>query len=328
MTKVLIGPAPLAELEAEFKRILLDCNFELVFPRVGRQMVEPELRTFAPGCRAALAGSEPFTRAVIENAPELRVIARVGVGYDAVDVAAATERGIVVTIAPGTNQDSVAEHTMMLILGCARTIMSQHNAIIAGQWPRNANVPVRGRTLGLIGLGRIGKAVALRGLAFKMRVIAHEPFPDASFVKQHGIELMPIDDVFREADYLSLHAPMLPQSRHLVNARTLALMKPTAYLINTARGGLVNEADLCQALKERRIAGAGLDVFEEEPPGTDNPLLKLDNVLFTAHTAGVDLRSLDDMATSAAQAIADLSRGKWPSEKVVNPEVRERFEWD
>jgi phosphoglycerate dehydrogenase-like enzyme len=328
MTKVLIGPAPLAELEAEFKRILLGAGLELVYPRVGRQMVEAELRKLAPGCHAALAGSEPYTREVIESASDLRVIARVGVGYDAVDVAAANEHGIVVTIAPGTNQDSVAEHTMMLILGCARTIMTQHNGIVTGQWPRNANVPVRGRTLGLIGLGRIGKAVALRGLAFGMRVIAHEPFPDANWVKQQAIELKPMDDLFREADFLSIHAPLMPQSRHLINARTLALMKPTAYLINTARGGLVNEADLCLALKERRIAGAGLDVFEHEPPGADNPLLKLDNVVLTAHTAGVDLRSLDDMATSAAQAIADLSRGKWPHEKIVNPEVRQRFQWD
>jgi D-3-phosphoglycerate dehydrogenase len=327
MTKVLIAPAPLAEPEMEFKQILRAAGFELVYPKIGRQMVESELKRFAPGCRAALAGSEPYTRAVLEACPDLRVIARVGVGYDAVDVVAATERRVAVAIAPGTNQDSVAEHTMMLILGCARTLMTQHNTIVAGGWARNANVPIRGRTLGLVGLGRIGKAVALRGLAFYMRVIAHEPFPDTAWCGQHGVELKPLDDVIREADFLSLHAPMIPASRHLINARTLALMKPTAFLINTARGGLVDETDLYPALKERRIAGAGLDVFEEEPPRADNPILKLDNVLMTAHTAGVDTKSINDMAASAAQAIVDLSRGQWPAEKIVNPEIREEYRW-
>ena len=328
MTKVLIAPAPLDGLDAEFRTVLLQAGFELVFPKVGRQMVETELARFVPGCRASLAGSEPYTRDVLAQASDLRVIARVGVGYDAVDVDAATEHGIVVTIAPGTNQDSVAEHTMMLILACARTLVNQHNQIVAGKWPRNANVPIRGKTLGIIGLGRIGKAVALRGLAFNMRVIAHEPFPDANFVKQQGVQLLSFDEVIREADFLSIHAPLGPQSRHLINARTLALMKPTAYLVNTARGGLVNEPDLYRVLKERRIAGAALDVFDEEPPPRDNPLLTLDNVVLTAHTAGVDLRSRDDMALSAAQAIVDLSRGQWPAEKIVNPEVWPKFKWD
>jgi phosphoglycerate dehydrogenase-like enzyme len=289
-------------------------------------MVEPELLRFLPGNKAALAGSEPYTRKVLENAPDLRVIARVGVGYDAVDMAAATERGIAICIAPGTNQDSVAEHTMMLILALARQLVSQHNSIRGGGWPRHANVPVRGTTLGIMGLGRIGKAVALRGLAFGMRVIAHEPFPDQAFVAKHEIQLLPKEQVFREADFLSLHTPMSAESRHLINAKSLAWMKPTAFLINTARGGLVNEQDLYVALKERRIAGAAVDVFEKEPPG-ENPLFALENIVLTAHTAGVDTKSRDDMALSAAQAIIDLSKGLWPAEKIVNPEVRSKFKW-
>lgn len=327
MPKVLIAPAPLEGLDAEFRTTLIDAGFQLVFPGVGRQMVEADLLRFAPGCPASLAGSEPYTRAVIEGCPDLKIIARVGVGYDGVDVEAATERGIVVTIAPGTNQDSVAEHTFMLILACARTLVNQHNQIVAGKWPRIANVPIRGRTLGIVGMGRIGKAVALRGLAFNMKVIVHEPFGDTEFLARHQLPALPLDEVIREADYLSIHAPLGPQTRHLINARTLALMKPTAYLINTSRGGLINEADLFQVLKDRRIAGAGLDVFEEEPPPANHPWFGLDNVILTAHTAGVDLRSRDDMAFSAARAIVDLSQGRWPTEKVVNPEVQARFKW-
>ncbi len=327
MTNVLIAPSPLDGVDAEFRRVLLQAGFELVYPKLGRQMVESELVQFLPGIKAALAGSEPYSRRVLEAMPDLRVIARVGVGYDAVDLQAATDQGVVVTIAPGTNQDSVAEHTFVLILACARQLVSQHNLIVAGKWPRNANVPVRGRTLGIVGLGRIGKAVALRGLAFGMRVIVQEPLPDANFVAQHSIPLLGFEEVVREADFLSLHVPMGPESRHMINATTLGWMKPTAYLINTSRGGLVNEPDLYAALRENRIAGAALDVFEEEPPPADHPFFKLSNITLTAHTAGVDLKSRDDMALSAARAIVDLSQGKWPKEKVVNPEVRANFKW-
>ena len=327
MTKVLIAPAPLDGIDAEFRHVLVQAGFELIYPKLGRQMVEPELMQHLPSIKATLAGSEPYTRRVLEAMPKLRVIARVGVGYDAVDIQAATERGVAVTIAPGTNQDSVAEHTFMLLLACARQLVSQHNLIIAGEWPRNANVPVRGRTLGIVGLGRIGKAVALRGLAFGMRVIVHEPFPEPAFVAEHSIPLLSFEEVMREADYLSLHVPMSPESGHMINAKTLSWMKPTAYLINTSRGGLINEPDLCAVLKEKRIAGAALDVFEEEPPPRDHPFFKLNNITLTAHTAGVDLKSRDDMALSAAQAIVDLSQGKWPKEKVVNPEVRAKFKW-
>lgn len=327
MTKVLVAPAPLDGVDAEFRRALLQAGFELSFPKLGRQMVESELAQFLPGVKASLAGSEPYSRAVLDAMPDLRVIARVGVGYDAVDVQAATDHGVVVTIAPGTNQDSVAEHTFMLILGLARQLVSQHNLIVAGRWPRNANVPVRGRTLGIVGLGRIGKAVALRGLAFGMRVIVHEPFPDPNFVASHSIPLLSLEEVMRESDVLSLHVPLSPESREMINTRTLGWMKPTAFLVNTSRGGLVKEPDLYQALKEKRIAGAALDVFEEEPPPRNHPFFTLDNVLLTAHTAGVDLKSRDDMALSAAQAIIDLSQGKWPKEKVVNPEVRSKFKW-
>jgi D-3-phosphoglycerate dehydrogenase len=328
MAKVLMAPSPLEGIDAEFRRALVQSGFELFYPGLGRQLVESELADLLKGCKASLAGSEPYTREILDRSPGLKVIARVGVGYDAVDVPAATERGVVVTITPGTNQDSVAEHTFMLLLACARQLVLQHNSIVAGGWPRNANVPVRGRTLGIVGLGRIGKAVALRGVAFGMPIIAFEPNPDHDFVAQHKIVLRSLDDVIREADYLSLHAPMMAESKHLINARTLALMKPTAYLINTSRGGLVNEADLHRVLKERKIAGAALDVFEQEPPPANHPFFTLDNVILTAHTAGVDLRSRDDMALSAALAIIDLSQGKWPAEKIVNPQVRAKFNWN
>jgi phosphoglycerate dehydrogenase-like enzyme len=289
-------------------------------------MTEHELAEVLPGCIASLAGSEPYTREVIAQAAAagLKVIGRAGVGYDAVDVAAATDYGIVVTFAPGTNHDAVAEHTFALILALAKTIVQQNNLIKSGGWPRKAQQPIRGKILGLLGLGRVGKAVARRGLAFGMTVMAYDPFPDEQFAHHHSIRLVPADEVFRNADYLSLHMPMLPGSKQIINSRTLDMMKPTAYLINTARGGVVDECALYEALSAKRIAGAGLDVFEREPPG-DCPLLRLDTVVATAHTAGVDLQSRDDMARVAAQAIVTLLSGGWPTECVVNPEVRAKW---
>jgi D-3-phosphoglycerate dehydrogenase / 2-oxoglutarate reductase len=330
-SRVLIAPAPLQEIEHVYGPVLRQAGHEIVFSNLAHQMSEQELIAMLPGCAASLAGSEPYTRGVIAAAAAkgLKIIARAGVGYDAVDLAAATEYGVAVTITPGTNQDSVAEHTFSLILALARNVVPQHNLIKAGQWPRRANQPLRNTTLGLLGLGRIGKAVALRGKAFLMNVVAYEPFPDEAFVKQHGITLLPFNEVVKQADWLSLHMPMLPESKQCINKRTLELMKPTAYVINTARGGVICEPDLYEVLKTNRIAGAALDVFDLEPPG-DNPLLTLDNIVMTAHTAGVDVQSRDDMAHMAARAIARLLAGEWAAEWaaewVVNPLVREQFE--
>jgi phosphoglycerate dehydrogenase-like enzyme len=324
MPKVLIAPATLGDVRGPYLEALLGAGLDVVFSPFSAQMVEEELLPTLKGVTASLAGSEPYTRRVLDANPQLLIIARAGVGYDAVDLAAANERGIAVCITPGTNQDAVAEHTFTLMLALVKHLIPQHAGTVAGRWPRQANLPLRGRTLGIAGLGRIGKAVAIRGAAFGMPLLAYEPYPDDAFVRQYQVKLLPFEQLLANSDFLSLHLPMSAATRHLINRQTLALMKPTAFLVNTARGGLVCEADLYEALRSKRLAGAGLDVFEEEPPGI-GPLFGLDNVVVTPHAAGVDLRSRDDMALSAAQAIVSLLRGDWPAEKVVNPEVRGRF---
>jgi phosphoglycerate dehydrogenase-like enzyme len=326
MRKVLITPAALYGIDGLYLKVLREAGFECVFPPRPTQLTEEELFQHLDGAAATLAGSEPYTRRVLEAHPYLRAIARAGVGYDAVDVAAATACGVAVCIAPGTNQDAVAEHTFALILALAKALIPQHHGTRTGQWPRRANLPLRGRTLGILGLGRIGKAVAVRGAAFGMRLLAFEPFPHLKFAEQYRVTLVSLERLLAESDYVTIHVPLTPDSRHLINRKTLALMKPTAFLVNTARGGLVNEADLLEALRSKRLAGAALDVFEEEP-AVPGPLLELDNVVLTPHAAGVDLQSRDDMAVSAARAIVALSRGQWPAEQVVNPQVRERFRW-
>ena len=326
MTRVLISPTTLAGVQASFVDVLRAEGFELVYHGRSGQLNEDQILETLKGIDASVAGSEPYTERVYAANPQLKVVARVGVGYDAVDTAAATRHGVVVTIAPNTNQGSVAEHTFGLMLALTKNLISQHIGTREGRWPRGTNLPLRGRTLGIAGLGRIGKAMATRAQAFEMKVLAHDPFPDADWAKAHAVPLVSMEQLLRESDFLTLHMPALPETTNLINARTLAMMKPTAYLINTSRGAVIHEADLYEALKTKRIAGAGLDVFAQEPPG-ENPLLTLDNVVLTPHAAGVDLQSRDDMARSAADAIISLSRGEWPSEKVVNPQVREAFRW-
>jgi D-3-phosphoglycerate dehydrogenase len=323
----LIAPATLAGIDGEYLQILRDGGFDLVFPPRSTLLTEEDLLRLLDGAQAVIAGSEPYTRRVLEAHPQLRVIARAGVGYDAVDCQACCERGVAVTITPGTNQESVAEHTFAMILALAKNLVPQHLGTRAGKWPRQANLPLRGRTLGIAGLGRIGKAVAVRGAAFGMKLLAYEPYPDASFVKQHGITLLSLEKLLAESDYVTIHVPLSPESKYLINARTLALMKPTAFIVNTARGGLINEDDLVAALKNKKLAGAGIDVFEQEPALPNHPLYAFDNVVVTPHAAGVDLQSRDDMAVSAARSIVALSHGEWPAEQVVNAEVRSCFKW-
>lgn len=321
--KVLFGPAPMRDIPHCYEPVLAEAGLELVYPPFARQMTEPELMQLLPGCVATLAGSEPYTRRVIEVAAKagLKVIARAGVGYDAVDVQAATDNGVVVCYAPGSNHEAVGEHAMLLVLALAKNLLMQHRETAAGNWPRKAQHPVREKTLGIIGLGRTGRATALRALAFRMNVIACDPYVDPEFAHRNNISMLSLDDVLKWSDYISLHVPLTPETRNLIRAETIAHMKPTAMLVNTSRGEVVHEADLVEALTAKRIAAAGLDVFEYEPL-KDHPLQALPNVLLTAHTAGVDFRSREDMVRFAAEAIAALFAGKWPGERVVNPEVR------
>jgi D-3-phosphoglycerate dehydrogenase / 2-oxoglutarate reductase len=327
MPKIMIGPAPLAKVKGDFTELLVQGGFELTYPKRQAQMTEAEVLDQYAGIPAALAGSEPYTKAVFEAFPQLKIVARVGVGYDAVDVPAATQHGVVVTVAAGTNQDAVSEHCFMLILALAKKLLHQHPLIVKGQWPRQANLPIRGQTLGLVGLGRIGKSMTTRAKAFGMKVVAYEPFPDKAFVAEHGIDLLSLEELLKVSDYVSLHLPATPQTNKLIDAEKLKLIKPTAFLINSARGHVVDEPVLFEFLRDRKIAGAGLDVFEQEPPDPKNPIFTLDNVVLTAHTAGVDTKSRDDMARAAAEAVVRIARGEWPTEYIVNPEVKSQFQW-
>jgi D-3-phosphoglycerate dehydrogenase / 2-oxoglutarate reductase len=327
MPRVLIGPYLLRNQPCRFRQILTDAGFELIDPVGDFSLTAAQLRPYLPDLDAMLAGGERMTPDLFAIAPRLRAIARTGVGYDLIDLAAASAHKVAVTITPGTNQDSVAEQTMALLLALLRRIVPNDRVIHSGEWDRTLVAPVRGQTMGLIGMGRIGRAVALRALAFKMRVVAFDTYLHAEFDERHGIERLSLDQLLAISDVVSLHLPLTEATRGMVNHEFLAKMRPGGYLINTSRGGLVVETDLREALTSGHLTAAGLDVLNHEPPEPGNPLLGLRNVVLSPHIAGTDTQSMREMAELAATTIVDLHQNRWPADCVVNSELREDWRW-
>lgn len=247
------------------------------------------------------------TRALIDAAPRLRLIARAGTGVDNVDVEAASARGIVVMNAPGANSVSVAEHTLALMLALARSVPAADASMKRGEWDKGrfTGVELRGKTLGLAGLGRVGQEVAVRAHAFGMDVIAHDPFIASAVAADLGVTLVPLDELFGRSDYLSLHLPSVPATRHLVNADRLTGCRPGLRIVNTARGELVDEAALAAAIRAGRVAGAALDVFEVEPPPHAG-LLSLPQVIATPHIAASTREAQELVGTETASAVRDF----------------------
>lgn len=286
------------------------------------RLTEDELVDLLPGVFATLASSEPYTERVFGAARDLRVVARWGVGYDAIDVAAATRHGVRVCTAVGANHEAVADYAFALMCALQRGVVANHRLLTGGTWKVVFRPGLWRATVGIVGLGRIGQAVARRCRGFEMRLLAYEPFPDQAFVREHGIELVSLEELLRRADLVTLHCPATAENHHLIDGARLALMKPTAYLVNTARGTLVDESALHAALAAGRLAGAGLDVFEREPL-TASPLFGMDGVIVSPHIAGVDETSEVAMADRAIDAILAVHRGEAPPrECLVNPEVQ------
>ncbi len=296
---------------------------EIFYPEQVALLTEPEVIAALAGCQAVIAGSEPYTESVFAHLPDLKIVARNGVGYDRVDVPAATRHGVAVTITPQGNYQAVAEHALALLLAVARSLVPSALETRSGVWRRRTLfIPLRGRTLGIVGLGRIGRSVAVRAAAFGCRVLACESSPDHDFARQHGIEIVDLDTLLAQSDFVTLHTPMNDGTRAVINRQSLARMKPGSILINTARGGLVDEAALHEALQTGHLAGAGLDVLCEEPPPADHPLLSLPNVLVTPHVASLDAQAVEDMGRSAAESVLSVLAGHWPgAAEWLNPRL-------
>lgn len=275
---------------------------EVVYNRSGKPLRAAELERLIEGFDGYIAGVDEINAAVLNAADRLKVISRYGVGVDQVDLTAARARGIIVTNTPGANSVAVAELAVGLMLALARSIPSASQETKAGGWPRLNGLSLEGKTIGLYGLGSVGKQLARRLSCFDCAILAYDVAPDQVFAAVNGIQLCTQTELLARADFLSLHCPVLSETRGMVNERFLNSMKPGAFLVNTARGELIDEVSLLAALQSGRLRGAALDVYDHEPPGADHPLLRLPQVIATPH-----IGSHTDGATNAMgrMALAD-----------------------
>jgi len=325
--KRILLPQP---IEKEAISLLEAANFEVVLaPDKRAETVAPLLK----GVQAVILRTGiMFNRELMNHADDLWVISRTGAGVDNVDVPAATEMGILVTCVLGTNTRSVVEHAIALIFALAKHLPIMDREVRQNNFDiRFKNLPrdLKGKTLGVIGLGRIGSELArICHHAFGMNILGHDPYltSEAMALFQGWVEFCDMESLFRKADVVSIHIPLLPSTKNLIGAREFGWMKSDAFLINTSRGGVLDEISLIQYLREKRIAGAGLDVFAQEPLEKDNPLKKLDNVILTPHTAALTRECVIRLATESAKAVIDIHHGKRP-EGIVNPEVLTRPRW-
>jgi D-3-phosphoglycerate dehydrogenase / 2-oxoglutarate reductase len=297
------------------RKVLEDAGFSL-------QEVKPPCKTedeVIERCQEAdvlLVQWAPITRRVLESLPKLKGIVRYGIGVDNIDVKAANEAGRIVSNVPNYCQEGVSDHTVSMILSLARRIPQDHGQIARGGWGIRPFVPIPAfcdLTLGMIGFGSIARKVSFKAKPFHFKQIAYDPVVKKEVFDSFGVEKVELEDLIQRADIISLHAPLVPATHQVINANSIAKMKPGVLLINTARGLLVNEADLISALQSGKILAAGLDVFEKEPLPADSPLRSMNNVLLTSHAASVSVRAVEQLQTMAAEAARDILQGKRPA---------------
>ena len=325
--KVLVAVSSLARRRA-YLQPLEQAGLELVFNPHGLMMNADQLSALLPGCVATIAGSEPYNDQTLRAANDLKVVARMGVGFDAIDVAAATRHGVAIAMAFGTNHEAVADFAFSMMAALASQLFDYDRGIRGGEWggffsgADHGHARLHGTTVGIIGFGRIGRALAKRCQGFGMDVLVSDPVMDAETVGRLGPRLVPLEELLAQADFVSVHAPLSGDTRQLLNADRLGRMKPSAFLVNTARGGMVDEAALATALREGRLAGAGLDVFGREPLEADSPLRDAPNLLMSPHVAGSSEWAIRSMAERCTDSILAVLRGEDPgSGLLLNPEV-------
>jgi D-3-phosphoglycerate dehydrogenase len=317
-------------IEAEAVDLIKKAGFEIILSP------DPKPETVLPLMKGIqgiiLRTGIKMTRELMSQADDLRVISRTGAGVDNVDVQAATEMGILVTCVPGANTISVVEHTIALMFALMKYLPLMDDAVRQNHFEiRFKNLPrdLRGKTLGMVGLGRIGSELArICRHTFGMHILGHDPYLTlaSKTALQDWVEFCDMERLFRESDVVSLHIPLLPTTQKLIGARELGWMKRDAFLINTSRGGILDETALIQCIKERKIAGAGLDVFIQEPLEKESPLKELDNVILTPHTAALTRECVLRLALEAVQATIAVLEGRRP-EGMVNPEVLKQPHW-
>ncbi|MGI6433651.1 MAG: hydroxyacid dehydrogenase [Sphaerochaetaceae bacterium] len=311
-------------IEAEAEQYLLDAGCTLLkaeectFESVAAQLGEAEAVVLRTGIK--------FTDELIAHGPNLKLISRTGAGVDNVDLDASTKRGIVVSSSLGANTESVVEHALSMILALTKNLKRLDNAVRGGNFKiryTNPSNDMGEKTLGLLGFGRIGSRLAhICHTVFGCKIVAYDEYLPLAVQKEYSdwVTFTDFETVLKESDFVSIHVPLTDQTRDLLNYQTLSLMKKTAIVVNTSRGGIINEADLAQVLKEGKLAGAGLDVFDKEPIEKDNPLLAIENVIMTPHTAALTEECVVRMAMQGVERVVDFFEGREPK-NVANPAV-------
>jgi D-3-phosphoglycerate dehydrogenase / 2-oxoglutarate reductase len=289
----------------------------VVYNPMSRPLSSAELGPLLADCDGYIAGLDEVDQPALRQASRLKVIGRYGAGVDNVDLEAARERGIVVTNTPGANSASVAELTLAFLLALSRDLPAMVQATRDGHWARAVGVSLQGKAVGLVGLGAIGKQVARRLQGFECMVLAYDPAPDVQFAERFGVRLSPLDEVVTQADFLSLHLPLSPETKGFVNAGLLGKMKRGSFLINTARGELVDESALLEALRDGQLRGAALDAFGEEPPPREHPLLAHPQVIATPHLGAHTDGAMSAMGWAALKDCLAVLRGEAPEHRVV-----------
>ena len=318
MPKVLMGRLTAELWLPNLMHKFTDAGWDIAISPAEPPLTEEILLAEVAGVHAAIAhNADQWTARVMDAATDLKVIARTGVGFEHVDIDAARERGIVVATTPGSNADTVADLTFAMMLALSRKLIANDSTLKQGVWDPILANDIHFKTIGIVGLGRIGRAVARRAAAFRMNVIGYDPFVDPAGVEEADVQPVSLDELYPTSDFVTLHLPATPDTTGMIDSDVLSSMKSTAFLINTARGALINEHALAIALRSGQIAGAGLDVFATEP-ASDSPLVRLPNVIASPHLAGNTKETMEVTGEMAVDNAIAVLAGDWPDEVVVN----------
>jgi D-3-phosphoglycerate dehydrogenase len=317
MRKILVTATNYSKYCKEGKQLLLDHDCEIIENPHGRPYTFDELKEIVGDIDGVVCGVDTWNEEVFQIAPKLKAIARFGVGVDNIDLEAAKKHGIVVSNARGINTSAVAEQAVGLILSITRMIPYLNQSIRKGEWVRAMAYELKGKTLGLLGFGAIARSVAEKMKPFGVKMIAFDKYPNQKLAGELGVTICDFDTVIKQSDILSIHLPATNETEHMINEKSIDMMKTGVYLVNTARGPIVDEQALYQALKTGKIAGVGTDVFEFEPVLPTNPLFEFDNYVATPHTSAETYENYATTAVVTAQAILDVFDGKEPDNKLV-----------
>ncbi len=309
--KVLITPRSFETVKDKCLILLEKENFEVVMNPYGRVLTEEELAGLIGEMDGIIVGIDPVTSEVLEKAKRLKVISKYGVGVDNIDLEKAKEKGILVTNTPGANSNAVAELTLGLIFAVLRKINLSDRKTREGSWERFIGYELSGKTLGVIGTGNIGRRLIKLLKGFDLKILCYDKYPDLKWESEEGVVYVSLEELLKNSDVISIHMPLTKETYHFISEKELSLVKSEAVIINTSRGGIIDEMALYNAIKEGKLLGAGLDVFEKEPP-IDSPLLNLDNVVITSHIGAHTQEATENMAKMAVENLISALKGERP----------------